>query len=106
MLLENAIKFGRQRTGVKAEVSARNNVAVFTVVNETEYFIDSTRCFEKGVRFSSAVEGAGFGLFLAKQIVTAHSGTISCDFTDGKVRLTVELLLVNIIPLKDPGAVR
>jgi signal transduction histidine kinase len=106
VLLENAIKFGRARTTVKADVSAQDNLAVFSVENETEHFIDPARCFEKGVRFSSAVEGGGFGLFLAKQIVTAHNGTIVCDFADGKVRITVKLPLINVIPLRDPAVGR
>jgi light-regulated signal transduction histidine kinase (bacteriophytochrome) len=106
VLLENAIKFGRSRTAVKADVSARDSFAVFSVENETEHFIDPARCFEKGVRFSSAVEGGGFGLFLAKQIVTAHNGTVRCDLADGKVRMTVELPLINVIPLKDPATGR
>ncbi len=100
VLLENAIKYGRMRTPIKVEVSAVGDKAVLTVENETDSFIDSSRCFEKGARFSNAVEGGGFGLFLAKEIVTSHSGTIECEFANGKVRMTAVFPLVKVIPQK------
>lgn len=100
VLLENAIKYGRTRTLIKADVSALNNTAILTVENETDSFIDPSRCFERGVRFSETVEGGGFGLFLAKEIVTSHNGTIRCESANGKVRMIVELPIVNVIPQK------
>jgi signal transduction histidine kinase len=100
VLLENAIKYGQTRTLIRVEVSAIKDKAILTVENETDHFIDSSRCFEKGVRFSDAVEGGGFGLFLAKEIVTSHKGIIQCEFVKGTVRMTVELPLVNVIPQK------
>jgi signal transduction histidine kinase len=100
VLLENAIKYGRARSLIKADVSVDNNKAILTVENETDSFIDPVRCFEKGVRFSEAVEGGGFGLFLAKEIVISHNGTIRCDSSNGKVRMIVELPLVDVIPQK------
>lgn len=100
VFVENAIKYGRMRTPIKMEISAVGDKATLTVENETDSFIDSTYCFEKGARFSSAVEGGGFGLFLAKEIVTSHSGTIKCEFENGKVRMTAVFPLVTVIPQK------
>ncbi len=100
VLLENAIKYGKVRTPIEVEVLAADGKAVLRVENETDFFIDSSRCFEKGVRFSSAVEGGGFGLFLAKEIVTSHRGIIRCESANKRVRMTAEFPLVNVIPQK------
>jgi len=85
VLIENAIKYGRAGSVITVDVSVFHNKAVLTVKNETDFFIDPIRCFERGVRFSSAVEGGGFGLFLAKEIVTSHNGTIRCQSSGGKI---------------------
>lgn len=100
VLLENAIKYGKPGKLIQAEVAVVNNKAILTVENETDSFIDPVRCFEKGVRFSDAVEGGGFGLFLAREIVVSHNGTIRCEPSRGKVRMVVELPLVDVIPQK------
>jgi signal transduction histidine kinase len=79
-------------------VSAVGRFATLRVVNETEHFVDAKKCFERGVRFNSDVEGGGFGLFLAKEIALAHDGEISCRPTQGRVEFTVQLPLVKVIP--------
>lgn len=97
VLIENAIKYGKPRTSIEANIATIGNKAILAVENETDAFIDCARCFEKGVRYSSNVEGGGFGLYLAKEIVTIHRGTITCKYGSGKVRMIVELPLVNVI---------
>jgi light-regulated signal transduction histidine kinase (bacteriophytochrome) len=100
VLLENAIKFAKRRTAIRADVVAQNDKAILSVENETIHFIDSTRCFDRGVRFPTGVEGGGFGLFLAREIVFTHNGTIRCEYANGRVRMIVELPLVDVIPQK------
>jgi signal transduction histidine kinase len=93
VLLENAIKYGKKNTNIRAETSAANGLATLCVENQTEGSIDPDRCFDRGVRFSQGVEGGGFGLFLAREVVTCHHGKIRCESSKGIVRMIVELPL-------------
>ncbi len=98
VLLENAIKYGRQQTVVKANVTGKDGRMVLTVENLTDYPIDPETCFTRGSRFAGeAVEGGGFGLFLAREIVLAHNGLIRCEKFGSVVRMIVELPLEKVI---------
>ena len=97
VLIENAIKYGRQGSTVRADVEARAGVAMLIVENHADLPIDPETCFEKGVRFSSGVEGGSFGLFLAKEVVRCHGGDIRCEVNAGIVRMIVELPLHTVI---------
>jgi two-component system, OmpR family, heavy metal sensor histidine kinase CusS len=106
VLLENAIKYGRQRKFIRADVMAVDRQVIFTVENETDHYIDPQRCFDRGVRHATVVEGGGFGLFLAREIVLSHGGTIRCESAPGKVKMIVELPLLDVIahlPQQGPG---
>ncbi len=93
VLLENAIKYGKKNTAIRAEISTANGLATLCVENQTEGSIDPDRCFDRGVRFSQGVEGGGFGLFLAREVVTGHQGKIRCESDKGIVRMIVDLPL-------------
>jgi signal transduction histidine kinase len=97
VLLENAIKYGTANRPIRAEVSTKPDKAILTVENESQAYIDPDRCFERGARFSAEVEGGGFGLFLAREIVVSHHGTIRCETANGIVRMVVELPLITVI---------
>jgi len=99
VLIENAIKYGRGGSTITADVRAIGKTAMLAIDNETEHPIDPVRCFERGTRFAGgAVEGGGFGLFLAREIVAAHHGTIRCVPGRGSVRFEVELPLDRVVP--------
>ena len=99
VLLENAIKYGRQRATIKGTVAVEGKRMFLTVENFTDYPIDPKTCFDKGSRFAGdSVEGGGFGLFLAKEIVVAHRGQIRCEKNGPTVRMIVELPLETVIP--------
>lgn len=97
VLLENAIKYGKPNTVIRADISARNGRAFLTIENQTEHKIDVNKCFDRGARYASDVEGGGFGLFLAKEVVNCHGGTIRCEATAGSVKMIVDLPLSTII---------
>jgi signal transduction histidine kinase len=99
VLLENAIKYGRPRTTIRASVAGSEGFMLLLVENETDYPIDPQNCFNRGSRFAGdSVEGGGFGLFLAKEIVHAHQGEIKCEKDGATVRMLVKLPMVKVIP--------
>ena len=97
VLIENAIKYGLPGSRVEISVIAKGNLAELTIRNESESFIDCERCFDRGSRYSAKVEGGGFGLYLAKQVVEAHKGTIACRTTGKFVYMTVRLPLFDLM---------
>jgi signal transduction histidine kinase len=99
VLIENAIKYGKRGSAIHANVEQRGRKAVLVVSNSAESPIDPETCFDRGVRFSSDVEGGGFGLFLAREVVACHGGHIRCDVSEETVQMTVELPLHTIIPM-------
>lgn len=99
VLLENAIKYGTAQGSISVVIEVRGTTrAQLVVENHSLHSIDSRRCFERGVRFANGVEGGGFGLFLAKEIIAAHQGSIACEAGNGLVRMIVDLPLTNVIP--------
>lgn len=98
VLIENAIKYGKVGSTIIVNVSSMGATAILTVDNESDHPIDCLKCFERGSRYASgAAEGGGFGLFLAQQIVLSHKGKISCQASNGKVRMDVVLPLEKVI---------
>ena len=86
-LLGNAIKFTPRGGSVTILVEESGNI-VITKVSDTGYGIskeDMPRLFKKfgrlGHSYKKVAEsaGTGLGLFISKQIVEAHKGTISVD---------------------------
>jgi signal transduction histidine kinase len=98
VLLENAIKYGRERTTIDIGLTVSGVTAQLSVDNQTDHPIDAQKCFERGSRYSpAAAEGGGFGLFLAKEVVTAHKGIIRCEPRAGAVRMIVELPVQKVV---------
>lgn len=74
---EVIIKFANQGDPIPA--------AKLKVIFEKFYRLDAARATNRG--------GAGLGLAIAKEIVTAHGGTISCTSTAEKTEFTIALPL-------------
>lgn len=97
VLLENAIKYGVGQESIFVGINANGSRAELVVENRTAHPIDPQRCFERGFRCANGVEGGGFGLFLAREVVAAHNGSIRCEATNGFVRMVVDLPLTDVM---------
>jgi signal transduction histidine kinase len=88
-LLENAIKHAREVTDPRAEVGwgrSSNGFRFFVKDNgpgiPQEHLADIFKLFHRIP--GGTAEGTGIGLAVARQLVDAHGGEISCDSTVGK----------------------
>jgi signal transduction histidine kinase len=75
----------------------QEGAAYLRVRNETELYVDPARCFDRGARYAPAVEGGGFGLYLAREIVSAHRGAIDCVLRNHFVEFAVRLPLEKVV---------
>ena len=84
-------------TGVRAIV--RGSRKSFPIVPAVLLENAIKNCFNRGSRFAGdSVEGGGFGLFLAKEIVLAHKGEIKCEKVGATVRMLVKMPMEKIVP--------
>ena len=98
MLIENAIKYGRENTRIDIHVSAEDQTAILKVSNLSDFPIDPIHCFDRGSRYAAdSAEGSGYGLFLAREIVQAHGGTIHCERNGSQVIMIASLPLQTVI---------
>lgn len=86
-LITNAMKYGNQ-TPVKVRLSQNANEASIVVTDQGRGISDQDkeRIFEQFERAISPMEvsGLGLGLYIAKQIVDAHNGSIKVESELGK----------------------
>ena len=89
-LLDNAMKYSRERKEVRIQAGLREQ-QVFVAVTDRGIGIapgDQKKIFEKFVRLENGlvhdVKGAGLGLSLVAQIVRAHQGRIEVQSTAGE----------------------
>jgi signal transduction histidine kinase len=89
-LLENAVKYSMQNGSVTVQVYDRDGF-VYVSVKDSGIGIPKDQqayIFNKFYRARNAARveanGSGLGLFIAKNIIERHGGTITCDSDEGK----------------------
>ncbi len=99
-VLENAVKYSYRDTTVKIATEVSNPGKLALSVQNTGLPIsvqDIEEIFERGWRGDAARrvtgEGSGIGLWISKNIMTAHGGDITVDPTNSSGRTTFRLTL-------------
>jgi signal transduction histidine kinase len=100
-LLSNAIKYG-DGSPIEISVKSQGGKAVLSVRDQGMGIPEAVRekIFERFERAESEgnISGLGLGLYITKQIVDAHGGTISVESSPGQgSTFVVELQLANSI---------
>ena len=90
ILLDNAIKYAREKTDIKVKLSRQNRKITLTVENEADnlevknYNVLFERFYRADSSRNSKTGGYGIGLSIAQSIVQKHKGKISADSFDGE----------------------
>ena len=102
-LISNALKYGYKGTSIKVSSELSDGLVNISVFNEGSGFSNEDRLnmFTKFSRFNAAnyntKSGTGLGLFVTKNIILKHNGTIWAESEQGKwAKFTFT------IPLKQP----
>ena len=97
-LLENAVKYSNEDAEIHVEMGLESGIINFEVADNGIGISDKEkkRIFDKFYRVGNedtrTTKGTGLGLFIVKQIVEAHKGTISVrDNTPKGTRFQIEL---------------
>lgn len=98
ILLDNAIKYAREKSDINVKLTKQNKKIVFTVENEADnleiknYNILFERFYRADSSRNSKTGGYGIGLSIAQSIVLKYKGKISADSFDGeRIVFTVKL---------------
>ena len=98
ILLDNAIKYAREKSDINVKLTKQNKKIIFTVENEADnleiknYNILFERFYRADSSRNSKTGGYGIGLSIAQSIVLKHKGKISADSFDGeRIVFTVKL---------------
>ena len=109
-LLHNAIKFNKHGGSVTVLVR-KNNEKIAISVTDTGNGISEFEQRKLFQRYTQGREGqkhsvgTGLGLYLSKQIINAHRGSISCNSQLGKsTTFTFELPLLHVVSKKYVGS--
>ncbi|MCC6350861.1 MAG: HAMP domain-containing histidine kinase [Candidatus Eisenbacteria bacterium] len=107
-LLDNAVKYSRERKEIRIVARAREDM-VSIAVGDRGIGIgadDLPRIFEKFVRVETGlvhtVKGAGLGLSLVDQIVRAHHGRVEVASTPGEGSIFTMLIPVSVAGNSSP----
>ena len=98
ILLDNAIKYAREKSDINVKLFKQNRKIIFTVENEADnleaknYNVLFERFYRADSSRNSQTGGYGIGLSIAQSIVLKHKGKISADSFDGeRIVFTVKL---------------
>jgi len=92
VLLENAIKYGVKDSEIEVSVTRDENECIIAVSNRSSHEFDPIRCFERGRRYAAPeTEGDGLGLYLVREVVEAHGGSVICNLRGDTAKFVARL---------------
>ena len=108
-LIDNAIKYGFEKTSIIVHVDAqRDDHVIISVSNFGDQIAEKhlSRLTERFYRVDKArsrqIGGTGLGLAIVKHIVNRHRGLLSVkSLSEGKTTFTVELPIINGLERKN-----
>ncbi|OIJ21513.1 hypothetical protein BKP45_01725 [Anaerobacillus alkalidiazotrophicus] len=98
-LLDNAIKYGENNSSINVSLYSQSNNAIVQVSNRCNHFNSSilSNAFEpfyRGSKITKDEKGSiGLGLYICKQIINEHQGTISIVEEQGLITFKISLPL-------------
>lgn len=98
-LLDNAIKYGENHSTIQIVANEQSNRAMIKVSNRCKTFNpaileNAFEPFYRGGQSTKAEKGStGLGLYICKQIIHEHGGTISISEKKGLITFTISLPL-------------
>jgi signal transduction histidine kinase len=102
-LISNAAKYADKESKIRVELTAENNMAVFSVTNDGAGIPQEQQPFlfrkfqQLGNALDQRLPGAGLGLNICKHIIDAHYGVISFEsIVNQQTRFSFKLPLLNV----------
>ena len=90
-LISNGIKYGRESMSITVREDDKVRISIANPAKEKD--IDTEKMFDKFYRAGRArsANGAGIGLYICREFVTAMGGSISAKYEDGVLTVTAVL---------------
>lgn len=99
-VINNSVKFSEPGTTITVKVQQKNDKAIVSVKDQGEGIKeeDLTNVFKQFYRGGSNKEGMGVGLFLVKQIINRHGGSINI-----KSKVNAGTTVIIALPIYSPS---
>jgi signal transduction histidine kinase len=110
-LLDNAVKYSRERVQVEVEVRAHGDGQAFLRIRDHGVGMSRAhlafifkRFYRIGTEVRRSRTGTGLGLFIVKSVVKGHNGTVSAESPGPDRGSTFTITLPGVMDRPEPGA--
>jgi signal transduction histidine kinase len=110
-LLDNAVKYSRERVQVEVEMGAHGDGQAFLRVRDHGVGISRAhlaiifkRFYRIGTEVRRSRPGTGLGLFIVKSVVKGHHGTVAAESAGPDRGSTFTITLPGVLDRPEPGA--
>jgi signal transduction histidine kinase len=110
-LLDNAVKYSRDRVQIELELGSQGDGQAFLRVRDhgvgmsrAHLALVFNRFYRIGTEVRRSRPGTGLGLFIVKAVVKSHHGTVSAESAGPDRGSTFTLTLPGVVEQPEPGA--